>query len=43
MNKIKKKNQNVFEGADKMFKKQPQNNQDYMDNNDVLGNLKQEN
>jgi len=35
MNKMKKKNSNVFDGAHKMFKKPT----DYMDNNDVLGNL----
>ena len=35
MNKMKKKNSNVFDGAHKMFKKPA----DYMDNNDVLGNL----
>lgn len=38
MNKIKKKKTNVFDGAHKMFKKKG----DYMDNNDVLGNLKQQ-
>lgn len=35
MNKMKKKNSNVFDGVHKMFKKPT----DYMDNNDVLGNL----
>jgi hypothetical protein len=35
MNKMKKKNSNVFDGAHKLFKK----SSDYMDNNDVLGNL----
>ena len=40
MNKMKKKSTNVFDGAHKMFKKKPTTTGDYMDNNDVLGNLR---
>ncbi len=39
MNKMKKKSTNVFDSAHKMFKKKPIA-ADYMDNNDVLGNLR---
>ncbi len=40
MNKMKKKSTNVFDSAHKIFKKKPTTTADYMDNNDVLGNLR---